>query len=325
MKLRRREFMIAAAAWPFAAIAQQTKKPYRIGWMSNGPGLESDHEIFRQRLRELGYVDGKNVVIEWRFSQGVPESHLKFAAEFVRLNVDCIVANGAVTVGTALKATKTIPIVMANIDADPVALGYIASLARPGANVTGFTAIAHELAGKRLELLKDLVPDATRVAVLAPAGRGAAATAHVEGARAAAHRLGMQVQLLEARGPADLERVFDAARGARADVLSVSSLAWMNSHRERIAKLTADARLPAIFSNPNYPELGGLMSYTDDPVHRLREVAGYVAKILSGTKPADLPVQHPTKFQLTVNLKTSRALGITIPQTILVRADRIIQ
>ena len=328
MMIKRRALLLAATAWPLAPAAQQSKKLYRIGFMSNGPGIEADEEAFRQRLRELGYSDGQNVSIEWRFSQGVQERHVKFAAELVRLNVDCIVASGANTIGVALNATRTIPIVMRNIDADPVALGYIASLARPGGNVTGFTAIAHELAGKRLELLKDLAPNATRVAVLVPRpvqGRGEAVRAHVDGARAAARKLGMQVHLLDPRVPEELASVFEAARHARAEVLSVSAIGWINSHREKIVKLAADARLPAIFSNPDFSVLGGLMSYSDDGVHRNREVAGYVAKILSGTKPADLPVQHPTKFELAVNLKTAKSLGVTIPQTIMLRADRVIR
>jgi putative ABC transport system substrate-binding protein len=325
MNRLRRNLMLAASAWPFAATAQQPKKIYRIGFLSSGPGIEAREEAFRQRLRELGYADGQNLVIEWRFVGGKIDRYPQFAAELVRLKLDCIVAVGVSAVRFSKEATQTIPIVIATIDADPVALGFVASLARPGGNVTGFTGIAYDLAGKRLELLKDLVPKATRLAVLVPAGRGDAQRAHLQGTEAAARKLGMQIQMLEPRGPEELESVFDAARSARAEVLSVLTLSWFNSHREKIVKLAADHRLPAIYANVAFVGIGGLMHYSADLVQQWREVAGYVAKVLSGAKPADLPVQQPTKLELAINKKTAKALGLTFPQTILLRADRVIE
>ena len=305
--------------------AQQLKKIYRIGYLSTGPGIEPRDEAFRQRLGELGYVDGKNTTIEWRFYQGVLERSSGLAAELVRLKVDCIVATGVSSIRAAKQATDTIPIVMATIDADPVELGFIASLARPGGNVTGFTAIAYELAGKRLELIKELVPKATRAAMLVGSRDGDAHRAHLKGTEIAASKLGMQLQVLGAAGPEELDAMASRAREGRAEVLSVVAIAWMNSHRDRIVKFAADLRLPAIYTNPVFLPMGGLISYAADRVHQNREAAGYVARILSGAKPAELPVQQPTKFELAVNMKAAKALGITIPQTILVRADRVVE
>ena len=216
------------------------------------------------------------------------------------------------------------------IDGDPVELGFVASLARPGGNVTGFTGIAYDLAGKRLELLKDLVPKATRVGVLVPADSGArdtrgAAQSHFRGTEAVARKLGMKAQALAARDVDELESMIGAPRDNSPHVLSVVGIGWINSHRARIVNLVAQLKLPAIFSNDSFVPIGGLISYAADQAHQYGEAAGYVAKILAGARPAELPVQQPTKFELAINLKTAKALGIRIPQTVLIRADRVIE
>ena len=329
MKHRRRVLMLAAIASPLAAVGQQPKKFYRIGYLAGPPGLGEREEAFRQRLRDLGYVDGKNLVIEWRLLEGRIERAPAAAAELVRLKVDCITASGVSYVRAAKQATASIPIVMANVDADPVELGFVKSLARPGGNVTGFTGIAHDLAAKRLELLKELVPNAKRVGMIVDASNqgapGDAQKAHYRGTEDAARRLGMESRLFALQSINDLEGLFSRTTDWRPDVLSVFSGAWFWNHHARIIDWVARMKLPAIYSTVEFVDFGALMGYSDDPVHRLREVAEYVAKILSGVRPANLPVQQPTKFELAINLKTAKALGITIPQTIRIRADRVIE
>lgn len=312
-----------------SALAQQPKKIYRVGYLSGRPGSDAREEAFRQRLRELGYVDGKNLFIEWRFLQGRADRAPAAAAELVRLNVDCIVATGVGYIRAAKQASASIPIVMGNVDADPVELGFIASLARPGGNITGFTGIGHDLAAKRLELLKELVPNAKRVGVLVR-GSGApgplsAAMAHYRGTEIAARKLGMEIRLFALQSPEELEGLFSRPTDWRPEVLSFFFGSWGATHRARINDWVARMKLPAIWSGVESVEAGALMAYSDDPVHRLRGVAEYVAKILSGAQPSNLPVQQPTKFELVVNMKTAKALGLTIPQTILIRVDRIIE
>ena len=318
-----------AGSFPFAAVSQQPKKIYRIGFVTGRPRLDEQAEAFRQRLRELGYVEGKNLVIEWRFLQGRGDRAQEVAAEFVRLNLDCIAAAGVGPVRAAKQATTSIPIVMINVDADPVELGFVASLARPGGNVTGFTSIAHDLAAKRLELLRELVPNAKRVGMLVGDGANpgplSAAMAHYRGTESAARKLGMEIRLLALRSPEELEGLFSRMADWRPEVLSVFSASWFVTHRASILDWVARMKLPAMYSSVTHVEHGALMGYSDDGVHRHREVAGYVAKILSGVKPADLPVQQPTKFKLAINLKTAKALGITVPQSIMLRADKVIQ
>jgi ABC-type uncharacterized transport system substrate-binding protein len=312
-------------AAPFAGNAQQPGKIHRIGYLSNGIGIQPPEVAFRQRLSELGYVEGKNTVIEWRFNQGKLDRNPELAAELVRLKVDCIVTVGVTPTRAAKQATSAIPILMATIDADPVELGLVANLARPGGNITGFTGIAYDLAGKRLELLKELVPKATRVAILMdPAGRDAA-QAHMKGTELAAHKLKMQLQLLEARVPEDLDNAFHAARQERVEALSVVAIGWINSHRRRIVDLAVKTRLPAIYSAEHFVYDGGLMSYSADQIDQYRRTAAYVGKILGGAKPADLPVQQPTKFELVINLPAARQIGLKIPPSMLARADRVIE
>jgi putative ABC transport system substrate-binding protein len=279
---------------------------------------------FREGLRALGRVEGKSIAVAYRFAQGKPESIPAFAEELVRLNPDCIVAGGTTTIRTFMRSTKTIPIVVANMDADPVEEGMIASLARPGGNVTGSIGIQWELAGKRLELLRDLAPKASRVALLVDPG-GPSGHAHVERSKIAARKLGMQLHMLEARQPEAIDRAFNAAREGRAEALSVIHIGIMGRERPRIVKLAMDSRLPAIYSDIEFALLGGLMAYAPYTREQHRRAAVFVDKILKGAMPADLPVEQPTKFELAINMKTAKALGITIPQTILIRAERVIE
>jgi len=322
---RRIVITLGAGAWSLIANAQHASKIYRIGYLSNGQGIEPREEAFRERLGELGYADGKNAVIEWRFNRGKLERAPEFAAELVSLNIDCIVTLGVTPTRAAMRASSRIPIVIGAIDADPVKLGFIDSLARPGGNVTGFTGIAYELAGKRLELIKEAVPKAVRAAILVNAASPGAAQAHIQGTAAAAGKLGMQLKVLRLRGPEELARALDTVPDVRAEVLSVIAIGWINNHRERIVKIAADARVPAIYSSTAFTRFGGLLTYAADGVQQNREAAGYVAKILAGIKPANLPVQRPTKFELAINLKAAKALGLDIPPEVMVRATRIIQ
>ena len=326
MRRRRRALVFAAVAWPLTVIAQQSNKVFRIGYLSGGPGIGTSDEAFRQRLRALGYVEGKNLVIEWRFTQGGRKMRPpEVAAELVRLKADCIATNGVIHTRAAKQATTSIPIVMLTVDADPVEMGFVASLARPGGNVTGFTGIAYDLAGKRLELLRELVPHARRVGMLVAGPAGDAANAHYRGTEEAARKLGLEIRLLAPRSPEAFEGLIARNADWRPEVLSLFTGSWFNSHRAKILDWVARMNLPAVYSNQAWVPLGGLLSYAPDTTHQFAEAATYVAKILGGAKPADLPVQQPTKFELAVNLKTAKALGLTIPQTIMLRADRVIE
>ena len=304
--------------------AQQPGKVYRVGVLSGRSGIDRQAEAFRQGLAELGFVEGKNTVIEWRFTKGESALNPKFAAELVGLKVDCILAVGVGLIRAAKEATAIIPIVMGTIDADPVEQGFVASLARPGGNITGFTGIAYDTAGKRLEFMKETVPKASRAAMLV-AGSEAVVRAHLREAENAARSLRMRIDLLHVQEPKGLETAFQNARQARADVLTVVGTGLLNSHRPRIIALAANARLPAIYSNVDYVLDGGLMSYTSDSTDQFRRAANYVARILNGTNPAELPVQQPTKFEFVLNLKAAKQIGVTIPPQVLARADRVIR
>jgi putative ABC transport system substrate-binding protein len=325
MRQKRRALVLTMATWPFTVNGQQAKQNYRIGYLSGGPGLSRFSEVFRERLRELGFAEGKNLTILWRFSAGRPDRAAELAMELVRLNVDCIATNGVSYVRAAKQATQSIPIVMINMDADPVELGFVASLARPGGNITGFIGIAPELAGKRLELLKEVVPSAKRLGMLLGAPVGDAQKAHYRGTENAARRLGMEIRLFVLQTPEDLEGLFTRTADWRPDILSVFSGTWFSTHRTKIIDWVGRMKLPAIYSSQEAVDSGGLMSYSDDPLRRTRDAAAYVAKILSGTRPSDLPVQQPTKFELVINLKAAKALGVTFPQTVMLRADRVIE
>ena len=333
--IQRRTFVAGLAAMmaaPLVAEAQQAGKLYRLGYLSPRNGIEVSEEAFRQGLRELGYVEGHNLVIEWRFAKGQTAMFPSLATELVRLNVDCIVTIGVAATRVAKQATITIPIVMAAADDDPVRLGLIASFARPGGNVTGIVNVGHELAGKRLQFLKEAVPQASRVAILYPlrpgAGGGpgvALAGGHLRETQAAAPAFGIQPQSLEVRDPDELERAFKSAAEGRAEALIVVGTDFVNSHRAKIIDLAAKTRLPAIYTSSVWPHEGGLMSYAEDRVTQYRRAANYVDRIFKGAKPADLAVEQPTKLELIVNLKTAKALGLTIPPSLLLRADQVVE
>ena len=309
---------------PLAAHAQQPARVPRIGILT--PGIsERLHlfEAFRQGLRELGYVEGQNISLEFRSAEGNFERLPDLAAELVRLKVDVIAAFTTPASLAAKQATKTIPIVMGPVG-DPVGTGLVASLARPGGNVTGLSLIAPELAGKRLQLLKEIVPGASRVAVLSNPTVPYTGLA-VRETETAARTLGVQLQPLEIRAPEDIDRAFEAAIRGRASALTVIEDPLVLRHRVRIVALAAKSRLPAIYGFREVVEAGGLMSYAANLSDLYRPAAIYVDKILRGAKPADLPVEQPMRFELVINLKTAKALGLTIPQSVLIRVDQVIQ
>ena len=305
------------------AEAQQSKK-YRIGFLSGRSGIDRQAEAFRRGLNELGFIEGKNTVIEWRFTKGESALSRKVAAEFARLEVDCILAVGLGPIRAAKETNPTIPIVMGTIDADPVEQGLVASLARPGGTITGFTGIAYDTAGKRLALIKEAIPAASRATMLTT-GSEQIAKAHLREAESTARSLGMRLELLHVATPTALEQAFQSAQQKRADVLTVVGVGFFNSYRPRIVSLAANTRLPAIYSNPDFVFDGGLMSYTSDSTEQFRRAADYVARILNGANPANLPVQQPTKFEFIVNLKAGKKIGLTIPPNVLARADRVIK
>ena len=315
---------VSAFATPMFSFAQQQGKVWRIGFLSSRPAIGPFEEAFLQGLREFGYVDGKNVAIEWRFSAGKAALLPEHAAELVRAKVDCIVANGTTATLAMKQATNNIPIVMANANDDPVQQGLVASLARPGGNITGFINISAELAGKRLELLKATLPKASRVAILWDAD-SKAAVAHVSGSEIAARKLGMQLQSLGVRNSEELENAFRAAGKGHAQALVVVSTGLMNSLKARILSLAMKARLPVMHTSSQWVLEGGLMSYGTDEAEQYRRAASYVDKILKGAKAADLPVVQPTRFELVVNLKAAKQIGLTIPRNVLARADKVIE
>jgi len=314
-------------AAPFGAEAQQAAKIARIGWLGNSPSdLPHLREAFLQGLRDLGYVEGRNVVIEYRYAQGKPERFPALAAELVALKVDVIVVPNTPPALAAKQATRTLPIVFA-FAVDPVTDGLVTSLARPGGNVTGLSNLAPELGGKRLELLTQAVPGVTRVAVLWQPGGPAERTEKdiLTRAEVAGRALGLRLQFVEARGPADVDRAFSDMTRARAGALNVLGSPMFTSERRRLVDLAAKHRLPAVYGRREYVDAGGLMSYAPNFADLFRRAATYVDKILKGAKPGDLPVEQPSKFDLIINLKTAKALGLTIPPSLLGRADEIIQ
>ncbi len=312
---------IGALLAPLAADGQQAGKVARIGFLRPGQPPRTHVEAFQQGLQERGYVDGQNVVIEYRFAERSYDQLPRVAEELARLNVDVILATGAPTALAARKATTTVPIVFVAAY-DPVEMGLVPSLARPGGNVTGLSLLSADLGGKRLELLKELVPKLRRVAVLWQPANPTNAV-QLKGAEAAARVLGVQLQPLPVQGPNDFESAFAAARGA-GGLLQVDGPLFL-THRTRLAELAARSRLPGIYSFREYVDAGGLMSYGADLRDLYRRAATYVDKILKGAKPGDLPVEQPTKFEVVINLKTAKALGLRIPQSLLLRAEEVIQ
>jgi len=317
--------IITLAVVSGTAHAQQPTKIPRIGFLgSPSPSANAArNEAFRQGLRELGYVEGKNIIVEWRFAEGKLDRVPALAAELVRLNVNVIVTGGSGSTRPANEATNTIPIVMAQ-DPDPVGNGFIASLARPGGNITGLSTLAPELSGKQLELLKEIVAKLTRVAVFGTSTSPANAQALRE-VELAAGAFKVQLQYLDIRSPKDIEPAFQEARQGRADAFLVLTGPVLANQRTHIADLAVKSRLPAIYGQPEYMEAGGLLSYGVSFTDLHRRAATYVDKILKGAKPATLPVEQPTKFELIINLKTAKQIGLTIPQSVLYRADKVIK
>jgi putative ABC transport system substrate-binding protein len=309
----------------FSAQAQQSTKVPRIGILPPGPISERLHlwEAFRQGLRELGYVEGQNITLIFPSTEVKPERLPHLAAELVSLKVDVIVAPTTAAAQAAMNATRTIPIVMP-VTVDPVRTGLIASLARPGGNITGLSTLSPELSGKRLELLKEVVPVVSRIAVLSnPSSPNF--LPEMRETENTARALGVQLQRLEVRGPDDFERVFQAATKERAGALITLADAFVFTQRTRVVKLAAKSRLPAIYFFGEFVEAGGLMSYAANLADMYRRAATYVDKILKGRKPADLPVEQPTKFEFIINLKAAKQIGLTIPPNVLVRADKVIK
>ena len=327
-KIKRRDFVSllggAAVAWPLAAGAQQATKVPTIGILGSGiPATQGQwYAAFVQRLRELGWIDGRTVAIEYRWAEGRDERAAEIAAEFVRRKVDVIVTSATAGVVAAKQATSVIPIVFA-ATGDPVGTGLVTSLARPGGNVTGLSLQSSDLVGKRLELLREVVPGLGRVAFLANVGNPVFIL-EIGQIQAAARTLGLEVITLEIRRGEDIVPAFEALNG-RAEALYVVADALMFTHRFRINTLALAARLPTMHALREGVDVGGLMSYGPNFPDLFRRAADYVDKILRGAKPSDLPVEQPTKFDLAINLTTARALGLDVPATLLARADEVIE
>ena len=339
--MRKRFFGLTLSPLPFAlssvgallfalcipAEAQQSAKVPRVGillpWSSSAGVSLSFLKAFRQGLHNLGYVEGQNLAIEYRYADGVSERFPNLAAELVRLKVDVIVTTAGPPSRAAKQATTTIPIVFTQV-LDPVLEGLVASLARPGGNITGLSQTGPEMAGKRLELLKEAFPKISRFAVLRSAG-SQASVARFKETQLAAKAIGVQLQSLDVRSSDDFEGVFKAAATGRAGALIVLQGSLINTHRTRIVELAATSRLPTMFEEGTHVESGGLMSYRPSFFDLQRRAAVYVDKILKGTKPSDLPVERPTKFEFVINLKTAKQIGLTIPPNVLARADKVIR
>jgi putative ABC transport system substrate-binding protein len=313
-------FALCSSAW-----AQQATKIPRIGYLTAQSPLSvaARVEAFRQGLRELGYVEGKNIIIEWRYAEGKLDRSPGLAAELIGLKVDVIVSGGPQTSRVAKKATATIPIVM-GFDNDPVGNGFVSSLARPGGNITGLSSLAPEISGKQLELLKEIVPKLSRVAVFENSNEPANPQS-VKEIELAAGVFGVQLQHVDVIGPKDIETAFRLATKGRAEAILSLNSPVLNSQRKEVADLAVKSRLPAIYGNGEHVEAGGLMYYGANTPELFRRAATYVDKILKGAKPRDLPVEQPKKFELIINLKAAKQIGLTIPPNVLARADRVIK
>ena len=311
---------------PFAAEAQQAGKLFRIGYLSSHSPQSFRVEAFRQELKEIGLVEGRNLIIDYRSAEGRLDRLPELAAELVRLSVDVIVAVPTVSAVTAKRATRTIPIVFTHVS-DPVGSGLVPTLARPGGNVTGFTHVNVGLSPKRLEFLKETIPSVARVVALWHPGGLGERTENIllKETEAAARTLGIQVQFLEVRGSSDFDRAFGTVTKGVAGALMVLPGPLLLDEHQRVVDLVAKTRLPAVYFAREFAAAGGLMSYGADMAPILRGAASYVDKILKGAKPAELPVEQGSKFELVINLKTAKALGLTIPQTLLLRADQVIE
>jgi putative ABC transport system substrate-binding protein len=327
--MRRREFVAllggASVAWPLAARAQQPPVPV-VGYLSTGTP-EPDADLvaaFRTGLSETGYVESRNVVIEYRWAENENNRLPALAADLVRQRVNAIVAISEPAAVVAAKATTTTPIVFL-VPEDPVRLGLVTSLSRPGGNMTGINIFASELAAKRLELLRTLVPTATRVAALFDPAEPTIAAANLRDVEAAAGTMGLQLRVLNASTIADIDAAFATFANERPDALFISSGPFFTNRRVQLAQLATHYKVPAINLTRSYPEVGGLMSYGTDLAEAFHQVGVYTGNILKGTKAADLPVVQSTKFELVINLKTAKALGLEVPQSLLVAADEVIE
>jgi putative ABC transport system substrate-binding protein len=305
--------------------AQQPKKVPRVGFLSSvsPSSVSARTEAFRQGLRELGYVEGKNIVIEWRFAEGKADRLSEFATELVHLKVDVIVTGGPAVNRPAKDATLTIPIVV-GFDNDPVGNGFVASLARPGRNITGLSTYYPEISGKQLELLKEIIPKLSRVAVFGNKNQPGNPQALRE-TELAAGALGLQIQYLDVRESKDIEAAFRTASKEHVGAVLVLGNVIVTSHPKQFVESAAKNRLPAMYWSPEFVEAGGLMTYSVNIPDLFRRAATYVDKILKGAKPAELPVEQPTKFEFMINLKTAKQIGLTIPPNVLARADKVIR
>jgi putative ABC transport system substrate-binding protein len=327
--VRRRHFIAllsTAAVWPLSARAQIVNKIARVGWLApSGSRVGIYLAVFLEELRKLGYVEGQTITLEGRWAEGRQELLPQLAAELVRLELDVLVAISSAGVQAAMNATRTIPIVMATAG-DPVGLGYVTSLARPGGNVTGPSVMNTDTIAKRLQLLKELVPGLARVAVLKNSVNPLHAM-YWQAIEPAAQQLALELQALEIRAPEDFEAAFAAAKRGNAQALLAfdDHLTGDPAYRPQIVALTAASRLPAIHGFREFPDDGGLMSYGANMISHFRHAAKYVDKILKGAKPADLAIEQPTKLELVINMRTAKALGLTIPPALLARADEIIE
>ena len=326
MKMRREMlgFMLVAQLVTYvSARAQQGQKIAQIGFLSQAPVASASLESFRKGLRDLSYVEGKNINIQYRDAERNPDRLSTLASELVRQRVDAIVVVGGEATLAAKNASSTIPIVM-TVASDPVRTGLVASLARPGGNVTGLTAAGPESSAKRLELLKEIVPSVSRLAVLAYTANPAYALQLSE-VEDAAQGMNLDLQVLQIEKPSDLQNAFEAAKKTRAGAVNVLTSAFLSAHRNTLVEIALKSKLPVIYANTAFVEAGGLVSYGPDVLDNFRRAATYVDKILKGAKPENLPVEQPRKFDLTVNLKTAKQIGLTIPPHVLARADRVIK
>jgi putative tryptophan/tyrosine transport system substrate-binding protein len=315
--------LLCVSSYP--AEAQESKNIPRLGFLSAGAGQDDRDRlaVFREGLRELGYVEAKNILIEYRFADGKLDRLPELAAGLARLNVNIIVTAGNEAVQSAKNATQTIPIVMA-FSGDPVGAGFVTNLARPGGNITGLSRINIELTAKRLELLNETVPKATRIAVLFNQ-EGRVPMLALKEAQGAAQRFGLQIQALEMKTPQDIESAFRSAGKERAGAIMTLPGGFTGFYRTRIVNLAVKSRLPGMYNNARFVEDGGLMSYASDQREEFRRASLYVDRILKGAKPGDLPVEQPTKFDLLINLKAAKEIGVMIPANVLARADKVIR
>jgi putative ABC transport system substrate-binding protein len=329
--MRRREFITllggAATGWPLAARAQQSERMRRIGVLmlqgADDPDGPRRVAALLQGLQQLGWTDGRNLRIDMRWGAGDAARSRRYAAELVALAPDVIMAAGSSAVSALQEATRTIPVVFVNVS-DPVGAGYVASLARPGGNATGFTFVEYGMAGKWLELIKEIMPRITRVAVLRDPSV-AVGIGQLGAIQSGSSALGMEVSPVDVRDAGEIERAVTTFARSGADGLVVTASPMAVVRRELIIKLAAEHRLPAVYPFRDFAAAGGLSSYGPDPINPFRQAASYIDRILKGEKPADLPVQAPTKYELVINLKTAKALGLTVPPTLLARADEVIE